>query len=67
MRRRLGRDAARIAEKVAQHLSSIVGADVEFTRDVQVKLPNAATELLVRHVTENCRTLGFDDYGFEES
>jgi len=48
-------------------LSSIVGADVQITLDIQVKLPEGASDKLVRDVTENSRTLHFDDYGFEES
>jgi hypothetical protein len=64
--RRLGRDASRIAEEVVQHLSSIGGADVQITIDIQVQLPASASDKLVRDVTENCRTLEFDDFGFEE-
>ena len=64
---RLGRDAARIAEEVVQHLSGIVGANVEITLEVQAEIPDGASEKLVRDVTENCRTLRFSTYGFEES
>ena len=64
---RLGRDASRIAEEVVQHLSGIVGADVEVTLEITAKLPDAASEKLVRDVTENCRTLKFETYGFEEA
>jgi predicted AAA+ superfamily ATPase len=64
---RLGRDASRIAEEVVQHLSGLVGADVQITLDIQAELPQSASDKLVRDVTENCRTLKFDDYGFEES
>jgi hypothetical protein len=64
---RVGREAARIAEEVVQHLSAIVGADVQVTLDVQAELPEGASDKLVRDVTENCRTLRFDEYGFEES
>ncbi len=64
---RLVRDASKITEEVVQHLSSIVGADVQVTLDIQVELPANASDKLVRDVTENCRTLKFDDYGFEES
>ena len=64
--RRLGRDASRIAEEVVQHLSSIVGADVQITLDIQAELPENASDKLVRDVTENCHTLKFDDFGFEE-
>jgi hypothetical protein len=64
---RLGRDASRIAEEVVQHFSSIVGCKVHATLDLQVELPENASDKLVRDVTENCRTLKFGDYGFEES
>jgi len=64
---RLGRDASRIAEEVVQHLSGIVGADVEVTLEIKAELPDPASEKLVRDVTENCRTLKFESYGFEEA
>jgi predicted AAA+ superfamily ATPase len=64
---RLGRDAARIAEEVVQHLTGLVGADVEITIEIQAHLTEGAGEKLVRDVTENCRTLKFSDYGFEEA
>jgi hypothetical protein len=40
---------------------------VQVTLDIQVELPENASDKLARDVTENCRTLKFDDYGFEES
>ena len=64
---RLVRDASKITDEVVQHLSSIVGADVHVTLDIQVELPANASDKLVRDVTENCRTLKFDDFGFEEN
>ncbi len=64
---RLGRDAAQIAEEVVQHLTRIVGAQVEITLEVHADLPEGASEKLVRDVTENCRTLRFNSYGFEEA
>jgi hypothetical protein len=63
----LGRDAARVAEEVVQHLTGIVGANVQITIEVQADLPDGANDKLVRDVTENCRTLKFTDFGFEES
>jgi predicted AAA+ superfamily ATPase len=63
---RLGRDAARIAEEVVQHLTGLVGAKVEVTIEIHAELPDGAGDKLVRDVTENCRTLKFTDYGFEE-
>src|SRR5262249_53165177 len=63
---RLGRDAARIPEEVVQHLTGLVGANVEITIEIHADLPDGASDKLVRDVTENCRTLKFSDYGFEE-
>jgi predicted AAA+ superfamily ATPase len=64
---RLGRDTSRIAEEVVQHFTGIVGSDVRVTLDIHVELPVNASDKLVRDVTENCRTLKFNDHGFEES
>src|SRR5262249_34668470 len=58
---RLGRDAARIAEEVVQHLTGLVGANVEITIEIQADLAEGANDKLVRDVTENCRTLKFTD------
>jgi hypothetical protein len=62
----MGRDASRIAEEVIQHLTGLLGAEVEITLEIQAKLPDGASDKLVRDVTENCRTLKFSDFGFEE-
>ncbi|MCK6484528.1 MAG: DUF499 domain-containing protein [Phycisphaerae bacterium] len=63
---RLGRDAARIAEEIVQHLTGVVGAQVEITLEIRADLPDGASDKTVRDVTENCRTLRFTDFGFEE-
>ena len=63
---RIGRDAGRIGEEVVQHLSGLVGANVEVTLEIQASIPDGANEKTVRDVTENCRTLKFESYGFEE-
>ena len=63
---RLGRDAARIAEEIVQHLTGLVGSKVEITIEIQADLAEGAGDKLVRDVTENCRTLKFTDFGFEE-
>jgi len=62
---RLGRDAARIAEEIVQHLTGLVGSKVEITIEIQADLAEGAGDKLVRDVTENCRTLKFTDHGFE--
>lgn len=63
---RIGRDAGRITEEVIQHLSSLAGADVMVTLEVQVRVSDGVEESIVRTVSENCRTLGFKSHGFEE-
>jgi hypothetical protein len=63
---RLGRDAVRIAEEIVQHLTGLVGSNVEITLEIQAELADGAGDKLVRDVTENCRTLKFTDFGFEE-
>lgn len=44
-----------------------MGANVEVTLEIRAELPDAASEKLVRDVTESCRTLKFETYGFEEA
>jgi len=63
---RLGRDAGKIAEEVVQHLSAIVGANVEISLEISAQIPDGAPDHVVRTVTENCNTLHFTSYGFEE-
>lgn len=64
---RMGRDASQIAEEILQHLTTIPGSKVEVSVEIRAELPEGASEKLVRDVTENCRTLKFDTYEFEES
>lgn len=63
---RVGRDAGRIADEVIQHLTKLVGADVQVTLEIQAQLQDSASDKTIRDVTENCRTLRFDTFGFEE-
>jgi len=62
---RAGRDASRIADEVIAHLAGQLGAEVTVTLEIEAKLPNGASGQLVRTVTENSRTLKFDNHGFE--
>jgi hypothetical protein len=63
---RVGRDAGRIADEVIQHLTKHVGAEVEVSLEIRARLSEGASDKTVRDVTENCRTLRFDTFGFEE-
>ncbi|MDR3362113.1 MAG: hypothetical protein LBO64_04655 [Desulfovibrio sp.] len=63
---RVGRDVGRIADEVIQHLTKLIGADVQVTIEIQARLQEGASEKTIRDITENCRTLRFDTFGFEE-
>jgi predicted AAA+ superfamily ATPase len=62
---RVGRDAARAAEEVIQHLAVLPGAGSEVVLEIQVRVPGGVPETVVRTVIENCRTLRFETYNFE--
>ena len=63
---RLSRDADQIASAVVQHLSGLVGATVTVTIEIEAEIPSGAPDNVIRTVTENCRTLKFENQGFEE-
>lgn len=63
---RVGRDAGRIADEVIQHLSKYIGANVEITLEIRAEIPDGVSDKTIRDVTENCHTLRFDSFGFEE-
>jgi hypothetical protein len=63
---RLGRDAGNLAEEIVQHLTTLPGAKVELTLEIQARLPEGAPDHVVRTVTENARTLKFTTQAFEE-
>ena len=64
---RVGRDAGRIADEVISHLAGLVGSQVNVTLEVHAEIQEGVPEKVVRTITENCRTLKFQDQGFEES
>lgn len=63
---RMGRDAGQIAEAVVQHLAALGGAAVRVTLEIHAEVPEGAPDHVVRTVTENARTLKFDQAGFED-
>ena len=63
---RLSRDAGQIADEVIQHLTKLPGASVEVTIEVQGQIPDGAPDDVVRTISENCRTLKFSNFDFEE-
>ena len=63
---RAGRDAQQVIAEIVQHLTSLPGADVKITMDIEAKVSDGVPENVVRIVTENCQTLRFTSQGFEE-
>lgn len=53
--------------EVIQHLMSVDGADVELTLEVSVNAPEGFPSATVRTVSENCRTLKIQNFGFEDN
>ena len=64
---RLSRDVDVIAGSVVQHLAGLLGAKVTITVEIEAEIPSGAPDNVVRTVTENCRTLKFENSGFEET
>lgn len=63
---RIGRDVQRLVEEVITHLTTAEGTQVEVSLEVNVQAPDGLSQQIVRTVSENCRTLHVDDFGFEE-
>ena len=59
-------EAGKINEEVVKHLTAILGANVQVTLEIQADIPSGVSDETVRTVTENCRTLKFEGFGFEE-
>ncbi|GAP06049.1 hypothetical protein ATHL_00895 [Anaerolinea thermolimosa] len=63
---RLGRDAGRISDEVLTHLTSLVGAKAKIVLEIDVEVPDGIPEDKVRVINENCNTLKFKGFEFEE-
>jgi len=63
---RVGRDAGRIAEEVIAHLSGLVGSTVRVTLEIEAQFNSGVPDQVIRTVTENGRTLKFENQGFEK-
>lgn len=63
---RAGRDASKIAEEILSHLVSLEGSSIQVTLEIEADISQGTEENVVRTITENCRTLKFKNFGFEE-
>ena len=63
---RINRDAPAIANEIIQHLTRLKGASVRIVLEIEADIPDGAPDDVVRTVTENCRTLKFNNQAFEQ-
>ncbi len=63
---RMSRDADIIAREIVQRFDSVRGAKVSVKVDITVEIPDGAPDGTVRTISENCRTLKFESFGFDD-
>jgi hypothetical protein len=63
---RYGRDFTRVAQEVLQHLAAVDGTRLEVTLEITATNDAGFPPEKSRVVTENARTLKFDQFGFED-
>jgi hypothetical protein len=63
---RFGRDINRLYQEVIQHLAAPDGADLEITVEITASKKDGFPDDKTRIVSQNARTLKFDQYGFED-
>jgi hypothetical protein len=62
---RVVKEAGRISMEVVEHLSTLPDAEVDVTLEIRVKVPEGVKDDVVRTVSENAKTLKFQNYSFE--
>lgn len=62
---RINRDVQRLVEEVIQNLTTLDGCKVEISLEVNATSKEGFPQPTVRTVSENCRTLHIDNYGFD--
>ncbi|MDR2713099.1 MAG: DUF499 domain-containing protein [Clostridiales bacterium] len=63
---RINRDVQKYVEEIIQHLTSVDGAKVKVSLEVEAEVAEGFTQQTVRTISENCQTLRVRDSGFEE-
>ena len=63
---RVIRDLQKYLDEVITHLSTTDNCEVELSLEVSANAPDGFTPETVRTVSENCRTLRVDDFGFDK-
>jgi hypothetical protein len=63
---RVIRDLQKYLDEVITHLSTVNNCEVELMLEVSAQATDGFTQGTVRTVSENCRTLRVDNFGFEK-
>jgi predicted AAA+ superfamily ATPase len=63
---RINRDTQKYVEEIIQHLTTVDGAKVKVSLEVEAETADGFTQQTMRTISENCRTLRVRDSGFEE-
>ena len=63
---RVTSDVGMIVDEVLQHLTSLTGCEVDITVEISAHRRDGFDPNTMRTVSENSRTLKFNDFGFEE-
>ena len=62
---RINRDVDQYLREIIRHLQNVDDAQVTLKLEVEVESPNGIPDGTVRTVSENCRTLKVDNFGFD--
>jgi hypothetical protein len=65
-RERFGRDLNHLYQEVIQHLAAPEGVELEITIEIQAVNKDGYPDTTTRIVSENARTLKFDQSSFED-
>ena len=63
---RVIKNIGNLMDEVISHLMQVEGANVEIKLLVEATMPDGTPVTTVRTVTENCKTLHVEDFGFED-
>jgi len=63
---RINRDVQRLLQEVINHIAETPGAQVKVSLEVEASSTPGFPPTTIRTVSENSRTLGVDDFGFED-
>jgi hypothetical protein len=63
---RINRDVQKYVEEIIQHLTSVDGAKIKVSLEVEAESATGFSQQTVRTISENCQTMRVRDSGFEE-